>query len=499
MTYRNNRPKYGRPIPPTPKTTTEPKPLALPPLIRDAVLEVENNIKAPRDLVVASALGVVSLVCQNEIDVQWGDNKLVSPCSLFFLTIAASGDRKSTVDRHFTAPITAFEKARRSEYKEQVVTYTSEYDIWNEKRKDIRSQIKKASREGTGCEELEHKLIELDRKKPERPKLKKLIYTDATPESIVYGLYRDWPSAGILSDEAGSILNGRAMNDLGMLNQIWDGNSLSVDRRSSESFTLDGARLTISLMTQEKSLRKFIERNDGMARDIGFLARCLVSNPLSKQGDRMISTSSDEVTFTSEKLNKFNERLSCILHRSLKTESTPVQKKYTLKLSPGANEAWIAYFNTIENLLKSGEKLESVRDAASKIADNVVRMAAIFHYFQDRSEDISEESMSEAISTCENYIGNFLHIFGEYGLYSPEKREVDKLIEWFKLKIHGPEKLNYLKKNYARQNGPIRNSHLLDKALYYLYSEGAIDFSNENWTEYIEFMVGHKLFNPNRK
>ncbi|HFD2754898.1 DUF3987 domain-containing protein, partial [Escherichia coli] len=42
---------------------------SLPPLIRDAVIEAQQITQAPLGLVAASALGAVSLVCQNLIDV----------------------------------------------------------------------------------------------------------------------------------------------------------------------------------------------------------------------------------------------------------------------------------------------------------------------------------------------------------------------------------------------------------------------------------------------
>lgn len=467
--------------------------LGLPPLIRDAVLEVERNIQAPLDLVIASALGAVSLACQNQITVQSGSNNLISPCNLFFLTIAASGDRKSTVDRHFTEPIIEFEKEKRFEYCEQMIVHNVTMDNWNDIRKDFRSRTRKAIREGAGYEELEkleHLLIMHDKKKPAPPKTIKLIYTDATPESIVYGLHRDWPSAVILSDEAGSILNGRAMNDLGMLNQIWDGSSLSVDRKSSESFTLSNARLTISLMTQEKSLRKFIERNDGMARDIGFLARCLVSNPYSIQGNRAIKSSSNQNIVTFEKLENFKKRISFILNKNLNSS----QNSTVLKLSPEADNLWVNYFNEIEIELKPQGKLVSIKDAASKIADNALRMAAIFHFFENRPEDISEKSMSEAISTCNSYLKNFLKLFGKYGLYSAERQDVDKLVGWLRLKNGKRKDAIQFKKNNIRQNGPIRNSHQLDKALEYLRNEGAVKFVNEQDTEWIDLILGNIFF-----
>ncbi len=69
---------------------------SLPPLIRDAVIEAQQITQAPLGLVAASALGAVSLVCQNLIDV-CRLNTLRGPVSLFFLTLAESGERKTAV------------------------------------------------------------------------------------------------------------------------------------------------------------------------------------------------------------------------------------------------------------------------------------------------------------------------------------------------------------------------------------------------------------------
>jgi len=79
------------------------------------------------------------------------------------------------------------------------------------------------------------------------------------------------------------------MRNLGLLNILWDGGRLSVGRKSSESFTVRGARLTISLQVQEEILRSFIEQSGTLARGSGFLARFLLSWPESTQGKRPYS------------------------------------------------------------------------------------------------------------------------------------------------------------------------------------------------------------------
>lgn len=82
---------------------------ALPPLIRGAVEEAIAVTQAPNALIVSSALAAASLAVQTKFDVR-RYNGLVSPCSLFFITIAESGERKTTVDKFFFSPFLEFEE-----------------------------------------------------------------------------------------------------------------------------------------------------------------------------------------------------------------------------------------------------------------------------------------------------------------------------------------------------------------------------------------------------
>jgi putative DNA primase/helicase len=65
--------------------------------VRNAVEEVQGFTKAPTPLVASSALAALSVAAQAHGDVQRAE-KLTGPTSLFILTIADSGERKSTCD-----------------------------------------------------------------------------------------------------------------------------------------------------------------------------------------------------------------------------------------------------------------------------------------------------------------------------------------------------------------------------------------------------------------
>src|SRR3990167_11364766 len=102
--------EWPEPQPLTVKVKPEPYPEdALPDTIRKAVKEVVDFVKAPLPMVASSALAAISLAIQPHINVKRAE-KLHGPVGLFMLTIADSGERKSTCDGFFTAAIREYEK-----------------------------------------------------------------------------------------------------------------------------------------------------------------------------------------------------------------------------------------------------------------------------------------------------------------------------------------------------------------------------------------------------
>jgi hypothetical protein len=80
--------------------------------------------------------------------------------------------------------------------------------------------------------------------------------------------------------------------------------AIATERRTSQSFTVRGARLTIALQVHEAILRSLFDRSGGLARGTGFLARFLVAWPESTQGYRPFCDPPD----TWPALARFNQR-----------------------------------------------------------------------------------------------------------------------------------------------------------------------------------------------
>jgi hypothetical protein len=134
--------------------------------------------------------------------------------------------------------------------------------------------------------DLRQELVMLKKREPQRPTKPQYLLDDITPESLAFALHSNGGAAALVSDEGGTILNGRSVQNIPQLNKGWSGSMLSISRKASPSFTVDSPRLTISIMTQPSEMDKFMKKRGEESRGVGFLARFLVCAPWSTQGSR---------------------------------------------------------------------------------------------------------------------------------------------------------------------------------------------------------------------
>jgi len=443
----------------------EPYPIdALPAPIRAAVEEVASFTKAPLALVAGSALGAVSIACQSLIDVARAD-RLTGPVSVNPLTIADSGERKSTVDSFFTKAIREHEQRVADAMAPALAEYAAELATWEAKRTGAKDAIRQAAKQGKPATLPEATLRDLERNKPKSPKVPRLLFEDTTPEATAYRLATGWPTAGILSSEAGAVLGSHAMGkdsmmrNLSLLNVLWDGGSLTIDRKTTESFTLRNARLTVSLLIQEATLRGFFDRSDGLARGTGFFARFLLAWPESTQGTRFFS----EAPAHWPALAEFHRRLGAILETPPSFDESGVLRPALLTFTAEEKSAWIAYHDAIEAELRSGGELFDVRDVASKSADNAARLAALFTLFETGAAEIEAETFEGAARLAAWHLNESRRFFGELA-QAAELADAARLDDWL-LTYLRREGAGSVPKNYVRQYGPLRDGSRLDNAI----------------------------------
>lgn len=448
------------------KMEPEPYPLdALPDTIRAAAEEVAGFVKAPSALVASSALAALSLACQAHIDAKRAE-KLHGPVGLFLLTIADSGERKSTCDTFFTSAIRQYQEEQAEAMKPAIKEYQAAIAAWEAERDGILSAMKDAGKKGRPTDKLRGDLAELQQKKPEPPRVPRLILGDETPENLAWGLAKQWPSAGVLSSEAGVVFGSHgmgkdsAMRNLALLNVLWDGGTHSIGRRTSESFTVRGARLTMGLMVQEITLREYFSKSGGLARGTGFLARFLVAWPESTQGQRPFT----EPPANWPHLAAFHRRIAAILNLPAPIDEDGALTPAMLSLAPDAKAAWVAYHDAIESELASGGELYDVRDVASKSADNAARLAALFQQFEHgMGGAIGLDSFERASRITAWHLSEARRFFGELALPAA-LADAARLDSWL-IEHCRKGRTHFVGKNHVRQHGPMRDGARLDAAI----------------------------------
>lgn len=483
------------PQPLTAKVEPEPYPIdALPETIRAAVKEVQGFTKAPIALVASSALGALSVACQAHIDAKRSE-KLHGPTGLFLLSIADSGERKSTCDRFFTSAIHQYQEEQAEAAKPAIKEYQAANAAWEAERDGLLLAIKDAGKKGKPTDKLRAFLAELQHAKPQPLRVPRLLLSDETPENLAWSLAKQWPSAGVMSSEAGVVFGSHGMGkdsvmrNLSLLNVLWDGGTHTVGRRTSESFTVRGARLTMGLMIQEITLREYFSKSGGMARGTGFLSRFLVACPESTQGQRPFT----EAPANWPHLAAFHRRIAAILANPVPMDEDGALSPALLALTPEAKAAWVDYHDAIESELKSGGELYDVRDVASKSADNAARLAALFQHFEhgvgpaclpaasaqaglpvrctqtgapaDRAVGLDCFERASLITAWHLYESR--RFFGELALPA-ELAGAARLDGWL-IEYCQRERTHLVGKNVALQYGPLRKKDSLDAAIRELF------------------------------
>ncbi|WP_411726872.1 YfjI family protein [Methyloglobulus sp.] len=301
------------------------------------------------------------------------------------------------------------------------------------------------------------------------PLVPRIFLQDETPENLAYSLAKRWPNSGVISSEAGAVLGSHGMGkdsvmrNLAFLNTLWDGKSLTIGRKTSESFIVRDARLTVGLQIQEATLRAFFDKSGALARGTGFLARFLMCWPESPQGTRFYTDPPESWPFLAE----FNKRLNAILNQPLpiKSENGLSLEPMALELSKDAKQEWVAFHDAIESDLSANGELYDVRDCASKIADNAVRIAAIFHVYDTQvfAGQISKDHFDGASRIAAWHLSESRRFFGELAL--PVEQANAVRVDGWLLNYCRLKNIQKINRREMQQLCPVRNKESLTAAL----------------------------------
>lgn len=410
---------------------------ALPSVIGSAVEQVKGITKAPLALIVASALASAATACQGLADVQRPTIPGAVPLSLFFVTVAESGERKSAADHFFFAPIAQFDRDRRAEFELNSRQFQADERVWRTKLKGIERSLTKATAMGEQTADLEDALRAHHEAAPKPPERLRIALSDITPTALCGELEINPCSAVLHSNEAADLMRGRTMGNLPLLNRLWDGQTIELDRRDKKrSALISGARLSISFAVQPDSFQAMSQGKEEHARHSGFLARTLLSFPTSTAGSREVC----EWGNTSDlhrSLAAFQQRVRSLLECSFVHHSRGLARQI-LTFDDDARRLWVRFFNEVEAQLKP--KIGAwwlVKDFAAKAAEHAARLAAVFEVFQnEKATEISAESISAALAIVRWHLNQFDRHLGNGASELQVKQSAEALLQWLQNKAN---------------------------------------------------------------
>ncbi|MER2101310.1 MAG: YfjI family protein [Pseudomonas atacamensis] len=411
-------PKLELPRPPRPliesNPVAQPYPVqALGGILGPAVERMAEVIGVPQALAAQSVLAASALATQGHAGLQFDGRNY--PLSLYLITVAASGDRKTAADRCALLPAREWEREQWQRYREQLSRY--------------RAAQRQAQRINPADPDSANGLpLEAE------PSAPRLITTDPTIEVLIKGLCHDLPSMGLFCDEGGQFLGSSTMSRdnrlkaVTTLSSLWDGSP--IDRARSmvgESLRAYDRRLSLHLMLQPYLAMQLL--SDPLLQGQGILGRCLMTWPTSLAGQRSyqaVDLSQDAA------LKRYHHRLSALFHLPWSLTPDGALQLSPLTLSPLARRRWIDLHDAIEAQLGEFGELASVRPSGSKSADNLLRVAGILAVVEESS--VVEVDHIQRASALVGYYLTEIQRLTEQEPVCRIKEEADRLLRWLQIK-----------------------------------------------------------------
>lgn len=346
-----------------------------------------------------SVLAAAALLAQGIAHVSI-DNRQV-PLSLYLLTLAGSGERKSAVNSAALSPIRQLEKERLIAYKASMRAYT---------------RAMADLREGDDP--------------PEEPLNPAMLNEDFTLDALTASLATGFPIQGVCTAEGGTFIGGYAMAKEHLLrtsttlSALHSGETLCIKRKQAGTLHVEGRYLSMHLMVQPEIARQFI--GQPLVQEQGLLPRFLMVEAEPYIGRREYC---DFNLNEAEGYTAYIQKLLVLARAELQLDGLGGVVTRALTLEPEAKELWVGAYNRIELASAAGQELEHYRAYASKLPDQILRLAGVISLSEDPvTTSITVGVMRGAIALGDFYISQAKRL-----LMTPDDEKLSEsevLLQW---------------------------------------------------------------------
>lgn len=430
--------------------------------LREPAEAIAAATEAPVAMCAASVLASAALAAQGHRDAETLNG--TAPASLFLLTVAESGERKSTADRLAMKGVRNFEADLRTDYDIERDLWRDAHELWKASRAKIvgdkksDSAAKRADLKALGPE-------------PPAPLKPHIVASAPTIEGITKHLPVLRASLGIMTEEGGALIGGHSMKAENRLaacasfSAMWDGSPLDRWRAGDGVEAYTGRRFSAHIMVQPVAAEALL--SDPMANGQGLLARFLTCRPASRIGTRLRMERDAQADAA---IARFAARIRSLLSRDLpladgrRNELAPP----VLPMSREARDVLTAFAREVEKAQAPGGPFEDARAFASKTAEHAARLATVLTIYADPdAPEVAGETMAGATEIATFYANEAARL-ADAAIVPPEVADAERMRLWLLNSWGEP----CISAGIAAQRGPFKVTDRARKALQRLQAHG---------------------------
>lgn len=404
----------------------EPYPLeSLGEVLQPAAESIKRVIQAPDAVIGGSLLAAASLAVQGQADVHIDGRAY--PLSLWLLSVAESGERKSAVDAEAMRAARVFEAELAQGHEMESSLHEYALAQWQAKVDAAKADAKKKKGEGL------RDALRAIGPAPPAPLLPRVTVADFTAEGIFKLMQASRPALGAFTDEAALVFGGHGMSKetvtrtAGTLCKLWDRGEMDRVRAGDGAVKLHGRRFALHLLAQPIIAERAL--SDDVLAGQGFLARCLLAWPEGTAGWRSLSDESLRDDLAMQRLHdvllsRFRQELP--LADGKRQELAP----RALRLSDEARAIWADTYAGVETGMRPGGRFAQVKPWASKTPEQAARIAGVLTLMDDpAAQVIGAGAMDRAAELALWHLNEAVRLAGTAEL-PPEIRDAEAMLQW---------------------------------------------------------------------
>ena len=385
-----------------------------------------DALQVPPAMVVVQALATMGAVAQRRYVVQVKEGYTES-MSLWGITAAPSGSRKTSVRDALIEPLEAWERNADKALRREIASV-------NARRGTSAATIKRLELQAGKTDDtaergiLERRIQDEIDNMPEQLFLPRAFVGDVTVERLQSVLGEQGGRMSVLTDEGGlfsslsATYNGGVGPALDVLLQGYTGSGVRVERASRQVY-IDRAAVSLGLLLQPGTLAS--AASSDRFRDSGLLARFVFAIPPNFVGGRDV-----------RRFKAVSPELRQAYHAGIDSlmpgfHDGPHLVPKVLRLTPQALDAWFDFAQAIENRMGDGGDLVPMIDWAAKLAGQAARIAGIFALVQGGADarEIDADNVAMACKLCELLIPHARAAFAILGA-DPVERDAAVVLDW---------------------------------------------------------------------